>query len=63
MVVITLWRYLQMIELPGSLESGSRKYDVIVEMIEGWLHHHGPEKALEMTRKGARHIDVWRKHL
>jgi hypothetical protein len=59
----TLSEALKLIDPSGSLEPGTNPYSVIVEMIESWIHQHGPYAALEMARKSARHLDVWRKHL
>ncbi len=59
----TLSEALKLIDPSGTLVPGSSQYDVIVEMIESWIHQHGPEEALDMARKSARHLGVWRKHL
>jgi hypothetical protein len=54
---------VKLIDPSGTIVPGSSQYSVIVEMIESWIHQHGPYAALEMARKSARHLDVWRKHL
>lgn len=54
---------IRLIDPEGSLEPESRQYDVIVEMIEGWIRQHGPAKALDMARNNAKHLDAWRKFL
>ena len=59
----TLSEALSFKDPSGALEPGSRQYNVIEEMIEGGIRQHGPEQALEMARKSARHFDVGRKFL
>ncbi len=53
----------KIIDHSGTLVPGSRQYNTIRDMIQGWIDQCGLEKALDMARTGAKHLGGWRKFL
>ena len=53
----------KIIDPSGTLVPGTESYKTIKDMIQGWIDQCGPEKALDMARTGAKHLEGWRKFL
>ena len=53
----------KIIDPSGTLVPGTQPYDTIRDMIQSWIDQCGPEKALDMARTGAKHLEGWRKFL
>jgi len=50
-----------LIDPSGTLVPGTIKYKTIRDMIFGWIDECGPDYALDMARKGSKHLDLWLK--
>jgi hypothetical protein len=58
----TLSQALELIDPSGTLQPGTEQYDYIRDMIQRWIDECGPENALQMAQKGAKHLDHWLKY-
>ena len=45
----------------GTLVPGTEAYEVIRDMILGWIERCGPENALDMAKHCAAHLAMWLK--
>lgn len=52
---------LKLMNPSGTLVPGTDEYDLIRDMILGWIDECGPDCALDMARKGVKHLDSWLK--
>lgn len=55
----TLTKALTQIDPSGTLVPGTDEYGTIKDMILGWMDECGQDYALDMARKGAKHLDSW----
>ena len=55
----TLCKALTLIDPSGTLVPETEEYATIKDMILGWIDECGQDYALEMARKGAKHLDSW----
>ena len=52
---------MELIDPSGTLVPGTVEYNTIRDMILGWIDECGPDDALDMASKGAKHLDKWLK--
>jgi hypothetical protein len=59
----TIAKALALIDPEKTLVQGTREHDRISDLIRCWIDECGQDYALCMARKGAKHLDRWRKFL
>jgi hypothetical protein len=59
----TIAEAIALIDPQKTLVPGTGEYDRICELIRCWIDECGNDYALCMARKGANHLDRWRKFL
>ena len=57
--VETITKALTLIDPSSTLVPGTDEYGTIKDMILGWIKECGQDCALDMARKGAKHLDSW----
>ena len=57
----TLSRALKIIDPSGTLVPGTDEYESIKDMILKWMDECGSDYALNMARRGGKHLDRWLK--
>jgi len=57
----TLSRALKIIDPSGTLVPGTDEHESIQDMILKWIDECGADYALDMARKGEKHLDMWLK--
>jgi hypothetical protein len=57
----TVSKAMALIDPSGILVPGTVEYNTIKDMILGWIDEGCPDYALDMARKGAKHLDTWLK--
>ena len=50
---------MRLIDPTGMLVPSSEAYQSVREMVLGWIDGCGPDYAIDMARKGAKHLDIW----
>ena len=57
----TVHEAMKLIDPSGTLVPGTEAYDAVRGMVLEWIDQCGPDYALDMAERSAKHLDLWLK--